>query len=326
MNLKRLFYGLVLSTLCFYALGQEVPFFTNKQLQYNYFNPGYIPELQYATIGISGKFQWVGLEGQPIDGFFSGKYFFLGAHSQIGFNMLYDKIGYQQVINPKLNYAFCIPIGDDCYLNMGMSAGLVNKNYDYNEIDYGNTLTNEQAKELLSKLERGNAADIDAGFEILIQNFEFGGAVNHLLKGNERITMNKTIFAFANYNFQSSEWWRLSPFYTFLGILANDEKNHIWKHQMGLQFHYITDYDNVPMDLFYIGAAYRHPREGSVMAGFSFGFFSVFYSYDYFFGDLRNNSHGSHEVGIEFKIKQQDRGCYANYGKTRKKFTRYFRM
>ena len=90
MNLKNLLYGIVLSSICFHAFGQEVPFFTNKQLQYNYFNPGYIPELQYATIGVSGKFQWVGLEGQPIDGFFSGKYFFLGAHSQIGFNILYE--------------------------------------------------------------------------------------------------------------------------------------------------------------------------------------------------------------------------------------------
>lgn len=323
MKFKRLFGWLLFSTICFQMVGQEVPFFTNKQLQYNYFNPGYIPELQYASVGISGKFQWVGLEGQPIDGFFSGKYFFLGAHSQVGFNMLYDKIGYQQVINPKINYAFCIPIGDDSYLNMGLSTGLMSKGYNDDEIVVcGNKIIDEVTK----KLEKGNAADIDVGFEFLIQNFEFGGAVNHLLKGNRMVKMNKTIFAFANYNFQSSEWWRLSPFYTFYGVLSNDEKNHIWKHQMGLQFHYITDYDNAPMDLFYIGAAYRLPREGSVMAGFGFGFFSVFYSYDFFFGNLSKNSSGSHELGIEFKIKQHDKGCYANYGKTRKKYTRYNRM
>lgn len=323
MKFKRLFGWLLFSTICFQMVGQEVPFFTNKQLQYNYFNPGYIPELQYASVGVSGKFQWVGLEGQPIDGFFSGKYFFLGAHSQVGFNMLYDKIGYQQVINPKINYAFCIPIGDDSYLNMGLSTGLMSKGYNDDEIV---VCGNKNIDEVTQKLEKGNAADIDVGFEFLIQNFEFGGAVNHLLKGNRMVKMNKTIFAFANYNFQSSEWWRLSPFYTFYGVLSNDEKNHIWKHQMGLEFHYITDYDNAPMDLFYIGAAYRLPREGSVMTGFGFGFFSVFYSYDFFFGNLSKNSSGSHELGIEFKIKQHDKGCYANYGKTRKKYTRYNRM
>ena len=307
------------------ARAQETPFFTNKQHQYAYFNPAYIPELQYATIGLGGRFQWGGLEGSPINGFFSGKYFFVGAHSQVGLNILYDKIGYQQIVNPKVTYAFCVPIGDDSYLNLGVSAGLMNKSYDVSEIILDKKGAQHENDILLS-LEKGTAPDIDVGFEFLIQNFEFGGSATHLLSKTDFVSMNRTYFAFANCNFQSTEWWRLSPHYSFYYFDGDDRSEDIMKHQVGLYFYYITDYDNVPTDLFYVAAAYRIPYEASFMAGFSWGVFSIFYSYDYFFGDLRHDSFGSHEIGIEFKIKQNDRGCYANYGRAKKKYTRYYRM
>lgn len=306
---------------------QEVPFFTNKQLQYSYFNPGYIPELQYATFQIGGRMQWTKLEGMPKDLFFSGKYFFLGAHSQVGINVLADKIGYQSVVNPKVDYAFCVPIGDDSYLNLGVAAGMISKSYDSNAIVNDEKHDNQNIAMIVEKLEHGNAADIDAGFEILLQNFEFGAAAMHLLKGTDDVTMNRTFYGFMNYNLQTSEWWRLAPAYAlyyFDGDKMYNSKDVV-KHQISLYYYYVNEYDNQPTDLFYVGANYKIPYEAGFMAGFSLGQFSIYYSYDYIFANLRHGSYGTHELGIEFKIREKGKGCFANYGRSKKKYTRYFR-
>ena len=320
----------IISLLCFLSalscFSQEVPFFSNKQLQYAYHNPAYIPELQYATILMGGRFQWTGLEGAPMDAFLSAKYFFLGAHSQLGINILYDKIGYQYVVNPKVNYTFCIPFADDSYINLGIGAGMMSKGYDDKQIYLGKKADGRIENLVYDELEKGSAPDVDAGIEILIQNFEMGFAASHLLKGTDNVTMNRTFYGFANYNFQSSEWWRLSPTYAFYYFVGDEGSEDVCKNQIGLDFYYIGDYDSHPADLFYVGAFFRIPREAGVRAGFSWGIFSLFYSYDFFFGDLRYDSYGSHELGMEFKIPQKNRGCFANYGKSRKKYTRYHRL
>ena len=188
MNMKRRILCTLASLLMMMGLSaQEMPFFTNKQLQYSFFNPAYIPELQYSTIQVGGRLQWVKLDGMPKDLFFSGKYFFLGAHSQVGINILADKIGYQHMINPKVDYSFCIPIGDDSYLNLGVAAGMMNKGYDSNEIINDTRHESQNIAKVVECLEKGNAADVDAGFEILLQNFEFGASAMHLLKGTEEV-------------------------------------------------------------------------------------------------------------------------------------------
>ncbi len=327
MKMKRLIILLTVTVLSLQvSFSQEAPFFTNKQLQYSFHNPGYIPELQYATVTLGGRFQWTGLEGMPMDGFLSAKYFFLGAHSQIGINVLYDHIGYYQIVNPKVDYAFCIPFADDSYINFGISAGLMSKSYDLSKATYDKSLTSDQHNSILEKLENGNAPDIDVGVEFLIQNIEFGFAANHLLPGNEQVTMNPIFYGFVNCNFQSEEWWRLSPTYAFYFFKGDEGSKNVQKHQIGLDFYYVGDYDSRPRDFFYVGAAYRIYNEAAFRAGFSTRLFSIFYSFDYVFEDLRYDSHGSHEIGMEFRIPQKDRGCYANYGRSKKKYTRYHRM
>ena len=298
------------------AGAQEDVFFSNKQLRLNYMNPAYIPEIMYASFNVGGRFQWTGLDGAPNTYFVNGKYFFMGAHSQIGLSFLSDDIGYQYTRSPKLTYAFMVPIGDDSYLNLGVGCGLVNRGYDASKVDPVNTKLMPEAYDL----PKGTVADAEAGFELLLQNFELGGSVNHLLNGTEDVPLSKLYSGYVNYYFQTNEWWRLSPSYFVYNYRDR------WKHQVSLYFYYIYDYEWNPSDLFYVGASYRYEYEGTVMAGVNIlPWLSVYYSYDYFFGNLRHGSYGTHEVGLEIKIPQKFQSCLANYGKS-KKYTRYTRM
>lgn len=324
--MKRVISIITFVLATFLLQAQESPFFSNKQLQYAYHNPGYIPELQYSTITLGGRFQWVGLEGMPISTFLSAKYFFLGAHSQVGINMLYDHIGYQTIFNPKVDYAFCVPFAPDSYINFGLSIGMMCKSYDQDEIYMGKNSVLDKDMFANKYLEHGCEPDIDVGIEFLIQNIEFGFAANHLLKGKkDYLTMNHVFYGFANCNFQSEEWWRLSPTYAFYYFKGDVASKNIQKHEVGLDFYYVGDYDSRPRDYFYVGAACRIYNEAVVRVGFSYQWFSLFYSYDYFFQDLKHDSYGSHEIGIEFRVGQKDRGCYANYGMSKKRYTRYHR-
>ena len=182
------FYKILLIILIYTsnANAQEDVLFTNRQLFLSQTNPAYIPEIRYATITLGGRLQWNGIDGAPKTGYAGAKFFFIGAHSQIGLSCLIDKIGYHQTINPKITYAFMIPIWDDSYLNLGLGAGLINKSFDANKIDGGNTLGNDF---LYYNQAKGTAPDLDFGFELLIQNLEIGAAVDHIIKGNDDISL-----------------------------------------------------------------------------------------------------------------------------------------
>ncbi|MFA6778295.1 MAG: PorP/SprF family type IX secretion system membrane protein [Paludibacteraceae bacterium] len=295
---------------------QEDVLFTNKQLRLNYMNPAYVPEIMNATITLGGRWQWTGLDGAPRTYYAGGKYFFMGAHSQVSLSFMSDEIGYQYTRQPKLSFAFMAPIGDDSYLNLGVGGGLVNRGYDADKINGINTLNAAEYHDI----PKGTVPDAEVGFELLLQNFELGASANHLLKGSDEVPLSPLYSGYVNYIFQTSEWWRLAPSY-----FVYNYKDR-WKHQVSLYFYYIFDYEWSPSDLFYVGASYRYEYEGSIMAGINlFSFLSVFYSYDYFFGNLRHGNYGTHEIGLEFKIPQKFQGCFANYGKSRK-HTRYTRL
>lgn len=297
---------------------QEDVLFTNRQLRMAYTNPAYIPEILEATITLGGRTQWRNIEGSPNTFFASGRYFFIGARSQVAISVLGDKIGYTKTTMPKLSYAFMVPFGEDCYLNLGVGAGFVTRRYDF---DMMNTMDVKSENVAIDKLDNYTSPDAEAGFELLLQNFEIGASVNHLIStGDENQKMRKLWSGYVNYLMQTKEWWRLIPSYSYYRY---QDRN---KHQLGVCFQYLWDFEYHPKDLFYVGMAYRFNYEGSVLFGMNmFSFLSVFYSYDYFFGSLRHDNRGTHEIGLEFKIPQKFKGCFANYGASHK-YTRYTRI
>lgn len=297
---------------------QEDVLFTNRQLRMAYTNPAYIPEILEATVTLGGRTQWRNIEGSPNTFFASARYFFIGAHSQVALSMLGDKIGYTKTTMPKLTYAYMVPFGEDCYLNLGVGAGFVSRRYDF---DMMNTMDIKSENVAIDKLDNYTSPDAEAGFELLLQGLEVGASVNHLIAtGEENQKMRKLYSGYVNYLMQSKEWWRLIPSYSFYKY---EDRN---KHQLSVCFQYLFDFEFHPKDLFYVGMAYRFNYEGSVLFGMNmFSFLSLGYSYDYFFGSLRHDNRGTHEIFLEFKIPQKFKGCFANYGKSHK-YTRYTRI
>ena len=192
---------------------QEDVLFTNRQLRMAYTNPAYIPEILEATITLGGRTQWRNIDGAPNTFFASARYFFIGAHSQVALTMLGDKIGYTKTTMPKLTYAFMVPFNEDCYLNLGVGAGFVSRRYDF---DMMNTMGVNSENVAIDKLDNYTSPDAEAGFELLLQNFELGASVNHLIStGEENQRMRKLWSGYFNVLMQSKEWWRLIPSYSF---------------------------------------------------------------------------------------------------------------
>jgi type IX secretion system PorP/SprF family membrane protein len=195
MPIKIGLLGLLMLVCSLKTNAQEDVLFTNKQLKMNYMNPAYIPEIMKATFTIGGRYQWTGIDGAPRSIYANGKYFFMGAHSQISLSFLSDDIGYQYTRQPKIGYAFMLPIGDDSYLNLGIGGGLVNRGYDASKIDPANTKNMEDSYDL----QKGTAPDAEVGAEVLLQNLEIGASVNHLLEGTENVKMSPLYSGYVNY-------------------------------------------------------------------------------------------------------------------------------
>ena len=111
-------------------------------------NPAYIPEIMKATFTIGGRYQWTVLMGLRVPFMPMANISLWVPILQISLSFLSDDIGYQYTRQPKIGYAFMLPIGDDSYLNLGIGGRLVNRGYDASKIDPANTKNMEDSYDL----------------------------------------------------------------------------------------------------------------------------------------------------------------------------------
>ena len=315
-------FGLVVQT----AVAQQKPHYTQYILNNYILNPALSGIENYTDVKLSGRRQWVGLEGAPQTFYVSvhtplgkkdykttatsfnvpgenprGKAYWENytaseSHHGIGFFMVNDRTGLFSRLQANVSYAYHLGLSPRTNMSAGFSGGVSRMGYnrakatpvDPNDPALGNTGE-------LNKL----TPDLNAGIWIYSADYFIGMSAQQLLP--QRVSLTGTtdgfsqvvhLFTTAGYRFSMSEDMNLLPsvmvkYLPSTGVAPQFDLNIKCQYR----------------DLFWIGGSYRLNDGYAAMLGLNVAnTFNIGYSYDITTTQLNTVSRGTHEMVVGFLL------------------------
>ena len=334
--MKKYYLIINLIMLALVATSQQRPHYTQYILNNYILNPALSGIENYIDVKISGRDQWVGLEGAPQTFYLSihgaiGKkdyktnstsyqvpgqnprgqlywenYTASEPHHGIGFIAVNDKTGLYNRLTANATYAYHLGLNERTNISAGFSAGITRIGYDKSKAQFFDP--NDPVVAANSSEINKIRPDLGAGIWIYSSDYFIGISAQQIIPQKVKFTDDATY-----------EGSKLIPhFFATAGyrVMVNEDVNAI----PSVMFKYVEGSPTKPQfdlniktqyrDLLWLGISYRLKDGFAAMAGLNVGnTFNVGYSYDYTTSNLNTVSRGTHEIIIGFLIGN-------NYGDT----------
>ncbi|MCF8295044.1 MAG: type IX secretion system membrane protein PorP/SprF [Bacteroidales bacterium] len=285
---------LILLSIVEVVHGQQLPQYSQRNLNIFSYNPAFAGVKGYSEILLHHRSQWVGFEGAPV----TQNLTYHGMLNRVmayGISLVNDEIGPIRTTGIKLAYAHHIDFGF-----MKWSLGLAGEMYQFG-LD-GRNLNPYQPNdpafldEISDKVWRPEAS---AGTFFYNQHFYLGYSVNQLLGSTVKLyseTYTGTIPLTRHHYIVGS--------YTFSPARNIDlETSLLWGKTSGAPSEWELQVYGQYLGKILVGASYRLNDAASLVAGFKFfDRLKIAYSYDLVTSPLRNYNSGSHELIISYII------------------------
>jgi type IX secretion system PorP/SprF family membrane protein len=319
----------LLMILCLGAKAQQRPHYTQYILNQYILNPALSGIENYTDLKISGRDQWVGLNGAPRTAYLSihspiGKkdykssatsfavpgenprgtaywenYTASAPHHGVGLTVLNDRTGNFNRFSAMASYAYHLGLSPRTNLSAGFSAGISRWGREVNKADFGGGVNIDPAQNN-SNVTGQIRPDLSAGLWLYSADFFAGLSVQQILPQNIGITNNADVpaklvphfFATAGYRYLLNEDLNALP-----SVMVKYVSGSPTTPQVDLNFK--LQYQ----DLLWAGASYRIQDGYAAMVGFNVGnTFNLGYAYDFTSSRLNTTSRGTHEIIIGFLI------------------------
>lgn len=279
------------------AWGQSDFDLSQRWLKQAIYNPAAAGNNFYARMSLHGRQQWAAMDGAPVTGAIAFDAFIHQVSSGIGFTMMVDKIGFTKTYNPRVMYAYHIPVAERSNLSFGVSGGLLVRHQDASGAIV-NDLNDPQ-------LYYGNVTEYSPDFDFGVEYqgpFRFGATVRHIgvqpsANNLPESSVNLWVYAAARVNHFSKV--SIEP------VLSYIYRDGISRYEAGaivylLRSRHIRRFN----DWAWIGGVYRLRHQVSVMAGiYLTKQLGIGYSFDYGVGSLAKISgFGTHEISLTYKF------------------------
>jgi type IX secretion system PorP/SprF family membrane protein len=327
---------LTLSVMCVVlnAVAQQKPQYTQYILNNYILNPALSGIENYTDLKISGRDQWVGLNGAPQTAYLTiqgpiGKkdyrttatsfdipgenprgqaywenYTAAPPHHGIGLVVVNDRTGSFNRFSAAGTYAYHLGLSPTTNLAGGFSAGITVVSIDKSKNDFGggdpsDPATGSALNGELNKIR----PDIGAGLWLYSRDYFVGLSAQQIVPQKIAFVDDAAIITKG----------RLIP-HTFLTagyrFLLNDDVNAIpsimLKYIKGSSTHDFQIETNLKLqyrDIFWVGGSYRYQDGYAAMVGVNVGnTFNIGYSYDFTQTALRTVSQGTHEIVLGFLL------------------------
>ncbi len=252
----------------------------------------------YIPLRLTVRQQWAGINNAPDT-------YAISAHSRIG---KVDNMGvggyifsdwFGPVIRTGLQAAYSYHMNlpkIDSKLALGISATAFQYRLDQSILD---PLEDDDAA-LDGSVEGYFVPDANFGAYLYRHNYFVGVAATQLLEYNVDVTSsedNKMIrhyFATAGYKFNLNEDFEMEP-----SVLVKGTEKTPFQLDVNLKTYYKKNY--------WLALSYRTGNSAIAILGLKVQRYYIGYAFDYTFSDIRNYSHGSHEimVGVNFKENKE---------------------
>jgi type IX secretion system PorP/SprF family membrane protein len=285
LSLKKLMIMALLALSSFSVLAQNDPSFSQYMFNEKIFNPASLKLSNTFDFSLVARQQWIGFENAPSSQAFNASTYLQDIYGGVGINIINDKLGYENFLTVRANYAFPVQVGVVSHVIFGLGAGLVNRTID------GTGLTYEDPNDPNALLHRENylKPDFSFGLEYTDPNLTMGFAITHLYRSaiNSGIDFApRHYYMYGKYRFENVvDRIDLEP---YLLIKSN-------RRSTQFDLNLIAYYDNI----FWGGISYRLGDAFSAMIGYAITpNIKAGYAYDYSIGVNRRYSGGSHEIII----------------------------
>ena len=290
---KTLFVSIMVYFVCFMAVGQKEPQYTQYMYNIGSFNPAYVGTVETPEISGLYRAQWIDIPGAPRTFRFGVNVPFANEKNGLGFNVVSDQLGPSTQTYVDVAYSYQVSVSDNTKLSFGLDVGGSFLNVDFSkgsfEIENEPLLNTETVNKFYPTIGAGTFLYSDDWYVGLsIPNFLTNG-----IYGDEVAVLveDKVQFNFiGGYVFDLSEALKFKPAF-MLNYLQGSPVN------MNLSTNFLIN------DVVTLGASYRVDNALSGLAGFqvSSGMF-VGYSYDYNTNGLGEFNNGSHEIILKFYL------------------------
>jgi len=288
-----LFVSIMVYFVCFMAVGQKEPQYTQYMYNIGSFNPAYVGTVETPEISGLYRAQWIDIPGAPRTFRFGVNVPFANEKNGLGFNVVSDQLGPSTQTYVDVAYSYQVSVSDNTKLSFGLDVGGSFLNVDFSkgsfEIENEPLLNTETVNKFYPTIGAGTFLYADDWYVGLsIPNFLTNG-----IYGDEVAVLveDKVQFNFiGGYVFDLSEALKFKPAF-MLNYLQGSPVN------MNVSTNFLIN------DVFTLGASYRVDNALSGLAGFqvSSGMF-VGYSYDYNTNGLGEFNNGSHEIILKFYL------------------------
>ena len=284
-----LFFGTVL-------ISQKAVAQTDVQLSQQLFsrinyNPAATGLSEDIHLYLLARQQWTGFKLAPQTIVFNAHTFVPWTYSGWGFSMIGDMLGYEKSFNPKLRYAFHIPmVSIKSSLSFGIGAGVMHKTINGDELIYENPADPARIYGVVSDTK----PDFDFGTEYNSKHISVGASITHLgNKFNQSVNTESSphMYVYARGMFDLVRNWQITP-----AISWHNSKT-INQVELNAMLFY--------QKRFWGGASYRVKESIVVLIGMYLSpELMLGYSYDYNADKLHSYSTGSHEIMLSWRIPQ----------------------
>jgi len=289
-----------------FIFGQQQEHLTQYQFNQFAFNPALAGSKPCVDIRSGYRFQWVGIEGAPENGFVNAhaplrfgnkrRSAYRPSHG-IGGHLKRDALGPFSTIETHVAYAFHVPIKKSIKLSLGLSFGLKQMAFDkskFTTVDQDNAVPNSVSFIVFP--------DMIFGAWLTTKNEYFGFSIHNLI-GNKLDELGATAKNQSHFYFTAGKKMKLEKGWTIIpSIMMAKTKN------TPLDFHLSALFDLNNKIAFGMGLRRTDAITAQVRVKFM-DFISIGYSSDFIISKLQKNMYQSHEITMGIN------GC-SNYGST----------
>ncbi len=274
----------VIVTLAFVSVkSQNDPLINHFMYHEHVYNPANAGNTKTINVGLLARQQWVGFKGSPSTQLLNTNAYIDKLKGGVGMVLINDMLGNEKSFTARLSYAYRQRVGDDMYLSAGISAGIVNRAVNGNNL----SLVDDGDQNAINAAENFIKPDLGFGLEFSGKGFIVGASATHINKSLKNATVfnvPRHFFAYTKYNWSINNKTQLQPA-LFIRSSA-----------------FITQADIAVNATFNkrltVGTFYRTTDDIGMLLGVHFGKFMVSYSFDFDFGTLSSNQSGSHELTL----------------------------
>ena len=257
-----------------------------------YINPAAVNDEYSAIFSIAARKQWIGFPGAPSTYYVSGTTFLPKSNTQFGLKIYADNVGYNTITNVSFSYAYNLNLNKEWQLDLGLAASYQCLSYDRSQIS---TMTVDDPA-LYENLLQQNNYNSDVGFELKNKSWRIGASAQNLLSAffTENKILTNANYAYVVYRKKEDQVINLQ--YAIDAI----QFGNIFQMEFSLTS-FFKFYDRP--DLFHLGLFYRTRTEMGVVLGYNISeSFNLAYSYDFNVSGISQNTVGSHELVVTYKL------------------------